>query len=100
MNPFDSPPTSGDIREVRVNLRPDTGMIFGILPDSWRAPAHFRVDGAGRPARYGLHWNGLHRSTVAADLPLLRARALSSSCDGDGHYECRRCIFFSSRVER
>ena len=115
MTPFDDPPTSGDVREVRMNLRPDsdddgcgywtagqpgTGVIFGILPDAWRPRAHYRIDSAGRPARYGLRSNGTHRATAPGDVPILRAHALSTRCEGDGHYECRRCIFFCGGSDR
>ena len=62
----------------------------------WIPPIHYRVEN-GQPARYDIHGSGRHRLTGKEDVPLLRAHALTAGCDGDGHYECRRCIFWRSR---
>jgi hypothetical protein len=91
-----------------VNLRPDSdsqGCGFwspgqpgtGVLAmnlSGWRPPQTYRVEDQ-QPARPE-HGNGVHRFTDLSNVPLLRARAALSACGGDGHYECRRCIFFRS----
>jgi hypothetical protein len=74
--------------------RPGDGVIVMDMW-GWTPPPSFRVEG-DRPARYGRRASGLHRFTAAEDVPLLRAMDATSACSGDGHYECRRCIFFRS----
>lgn len=61
--------------------QPGTGVLAMDL-SRWRPPQLHRIGG------------NLYRFTAPADVPLLRARAALSPCHGDGHYECRLCVFW------
>jgi hypothetical protein len=87
-------PDSDDVQDCAswAPGRPGDG-VLAIDLTRWRPPEHYRVDERGGPARDARQGSGTHRFTAAEDVPLLRAHDALRPCYGDGHYECRRCIF-------
>lgn len=79
--------------------RPGDGVMRMPLA-GWRPPLMVRIDARGAPARDNPNGDGHYRFTSPDDAPRLRAMDATARCDGDGHYDCKGCIYFRSRGDQ
>lgn len=76
--------------------RPGDGVRVFPLGTHWQPPVAWLRDERGRPVENERYPSRLHiyRFTARADVPMLRGREMLGGCLGDGHYECKGCVFY------
>lgn len=76
--------------------RPGDGVMIMNMR-GWLPPRVVQIDERGALARENPNGDGRHRFVSPTDAPRLRAMAVLSRCEGDGHYACKGCIYLRSR---